>query len=277
MFRPLPRVRVRGCSYAVYEAGPADGEPVAFGHGFLMTHRLFERQAEALAAEGYRCLAWDWRGQGASEVTEGGYDPWDLARDAAALLDALGVPRCHYVGFSMGGYAGIRLALLRPDLLATLTLAGTSPAAARGRKRLQYELLLAALGVVGYGPIVPRVLPILFGRPFLDDPARRGEVERWRAIVMANDRTGILRAGRGIFRRDDVTERLGEIAVPVLLLAGREEVVHTVAEHEETARRLPNARVVPIPRSGHSVPVEEPDAVTKALHEFLRAHPIEHA
>ena len=58
----------------------------------------------------FRCVAWDHRGQGRSELTEGGYDMDTLADDAAALIAQLGIAPVHFVGLSMGGFVGMRLA-----------------------------------------------------------------------------------------------------------------------------------------------------------------------
>ncbi len=74
---------------------------VVFSHGLLFSTEMFEEQIAHLKA-GYRCIAYDHRGQGQSGAPEGEYDMDTLAGDAAALITALGVEKCHFVGLSMG-------------------------------------------------------------------------------------------------------------------------------------------------------------------------------
>jgi len=78
------------------------------------------------ALRDFRVLRFDTRGHGASDAPEGEYTIEQLGDDARALLDALGVERCHFVGLSMGGMIGQQLALTAPTRLLSLTLADTS-------------------------------------------------------------------------------------------------------------------------------------------------------
>ncbi|MDX1530846.1 MAG: alpha/beta fold hydrolase [Rhodothermales bacterium] len=269
----MPYLTVNDCRYYVFDTGaPHEGaETVFFGHGYLMTHRVFEQQIEALRGR-YRCVAPDWRGQGDTEVTRDGYDPWDLARDAEALITHLGLGAVHYVGFSMGGFVGVRLALLRPDLLRTLALLDTSASDEPAAAKRKYTALLWAVRTLGYDAVIDRVMPILFGPAFRSDPARRAEVERWKGIITSNSRTGIFRAGRGIFGRDSVLDRLGEIRRPTLLLVGEHDGPTPPALAREAHRRLPAAELVEVADAGHTTPVERPERVTAALEAFLGRH-----
>jgi pimeloyl-ACP methyl ester carboxylesterase len=267
---------VNGCRYFYRDTGPPAGRPeadtVVFGHGFLMTHRLFENQIDALQSR-YRCVAFDWRGQGRSQVTRGGYGLWDLASDAAALIEGLDLASCHYVGHSMGGYVGFRLALARAGLLKSLALLDTQARAEPWAVRWQYYLMLAAVRLLGYRRFVTeRVLPIMFGPDFLENPAQRGALERWRCIVTANDRRGIFRTGLRTFSRGDVSGRLGQIVLPTLLLVGEHDRATPPSTLRDVHARMPHARFTVIPESGHSAPIERPGAVTGVLSDFLERH-----
>ena len=74
---------------------------------------MFAPQIEALS-DRYRCIAFDFRGQGRSQVTDAGYDMDTLAVDAAALIERLGAAPCHLVGLPVGGFVAIRGAARRP-------------------------------------------------------------------------------------------------------------------------------------------------------------------
>lgn len=69
----------------------------------------------------YRCIAFDFRGQGQSQATKAGYDLDQLTEDTASLIRTLNADPCHFVGCSMGGMVGMRLAVRHADLLRSLT------------------------------------------------------------------------------------------------------------------------------------------------------------
>lgn len=270
----MPYLHVRGGDYFYDLAGHRPGHPdhptIVFGHGYLMTHRLWDAQVAALA-DRYRCLRFDWRGQGQSTVTRGGYDPWDLARDALALTEALGIRRFHYVAHSMGGYVGYRMALLAPERLTSMVLIGTSPSSTPPAQLREYTQLLWAVRLLGYGPVFPKVLPILYGSAFLNDPARAAERAAQAQAIRSNDRTGIFRAGRGIFARDDVSARLGEITVPTRLLVGDADAPHPPADSQGPAAAMPYADAIVLPNTGHTPPAERPTETTAHIAAFIDA------
>ena len=118
---------VNGTGLRVEEVGVGAGT-VVFSPALWTNRELFDAPFAALSAD-YRCIRYDHRGQGDSGLgahqpsrhllgTEGLYD------DAVALLDQLGIDTCHWVGASIGGFVGIRLATRHPDRVRSLVLIG---------------------------------------------------------------------------------------------------------------------------------------------------------
>src|SRR5277367_1924949 len=120
----MPQRPVRDTRLYVEDSG-GNGAVVLFAHGLLYSCRMRDAQVQTLQSR-YRCIGYDHRGQGQSAVSEGGYDMDSVAEDAAALIRALGVPPVHFVGHSMGGFVGMRLAARHPELLRSLVLIDTS-------------------------------------------------------------------------------------------------------------------------------------------------------
>src|SRR5260370_22859450 len=110
----MPRLQVEGAELHYQDTGR--GPALVFSHGLLWSSSMFRFQIAALR-DRYRCVAFDFRGQGQSEVTRKGYDMDTLARDAAQLIEKLGAAPAHFVGLSMGGFIGMRLAARRGELL----------------------------------------------------------------------------------------------------------------------------------------------------------------
>lgn len=249
--------------------GDAYGEPIVFAHGLLWSGRMFDAPVAALR-DRYRCVTFDFRGQGRSAVTRDGYDMDALSQDAAALIEALGIAPCHFAGLSMGGFVGMRLAARRPKLLRSLILLETAGDAEPLANVRRYRQFLFVERLLGPGAVASRVMPVMFGRSFLTDPSRAAEREEWQRRLANNHRTGIRRATLGVIERPSVEDELGKIAIPTLVIEGDEDAAVPPERAKRTASLIPGARLVMIPHAGHTSSVEEPAAVTAAIEEFLR-------
>ncbi len=260
-------MNVNGVELEVEDTG-GSGPAVFFVHGLLWSGRMFAPQIAALRGS-FRCVAVDLRGQGKSQVTRGGYDMDTLASDVAGIIEQLALAPVHYVGLSMGGFIGMRLAARRPELIRSLTLIDT---AADREPRLNVPKYLA-MGMVGralgFGPLIGSVMEVMFGHSFLQDPARAEERAALRAVLLRNQPRATQRATTGVIFRHPVEGELHQIRAPTLVVSGAEDKAIVPARSKRTAALIPGARFVSIPRAGHSSTLEEPEAVTAALREFL--------
>jgi len=264
----MPTIAVNGARLHYEDSGTPSRGTIVFAHGLLWGGWMFDAQAAALS-ERYRCIRFDFRGQGKSEVTAGGYDMETLADDAAALIDALQLGPVHFAGLSMGGFIGMRLAARKPRMIRSLTLLETSADPEPAENVPKYRQLALVARWLGLGLVANKVMPIMFGKTFLSDPARAAEREKYRKLLVGNHRIGITRAVHGVIDRQPVYEEIASIECPTLVLVGEEDVATIPAKAERIAARIPRAKLVRIPRAGHSSSVEEPTAVTAALESFL--------
>jgi 3-oxoadipate enol-lactonase len=251
-----------------YEDSGGAGPPVVFAHGLLFSGTLFRFQVEALRAA-YRCITFDFRGQGRSQVTRDGYDMETLTGDASALIERLRASPCHFVGLSMGGFVGMRLALRRAGLLRSLCLVNSSADAEPFWNKPRYTLMAAVAPWLGLRPLVRPVMKILFGRSFLRDPSLASLRDSLRDELLRLDVNGNIRALRGVLGRPSILAQLSAIRTPTLVLSGEEDVAIPGNRARRTAERIPGARSAVIPRAGHSSTLEQPEAVTAALREFF--------
>ena len=263
----MPTLTLHGVPVYAEDSGGA-GEPVVFCHGLLMSSRMFEAQVAALSPR-LRCVAYDLPGHGRSGDAPGrSYSIEQAYEDSVALIEQMGLAPCHFVGLSMGGFVGLRIAARRPDLLRTLTVLDSSADGEPAANVPKYRRLALVARLFGPGVVVNPVMPILFSRTFLNDPAKAGVRERWRRELKAN-RRGVVRAVLGVIEREGVADALPGITTPTLVMLGAEDVA-TPACHSEKIRDLvPGARMVTVPGAGHSATVEQPELVSRALLEFL--------
>lgn len=263
----MPFLDVNG-TRLYYEDTGGSGEPIVFSHGLLWSGRMFDKQVAALK-DRYRCITYDHRGQGQSDVWK--VDTVDMETvyaDAVGLIEKLGVGPCHFVGLSMGGFMGMRLAARRPDLLRSLSLLETSADPEPEQNVPRYKQLNIVARWMGLGLVADKVMPIMFGRTFLEDPTRSAERAEWKRRLKEN-RRDIWRAVNGVIRRRGVYEELSRIKTPTLVLVGAEDVATVPAKAERIHGAIAGSKRVTLPRGGHTSTVEEPELLNAALVEFL--------
>lgn len=267
----MPRLSVRDTELFYEDTGPgATGQTIVFSHGLLWNTELFARQARALAAD-YRCVRYDHRGQGQSaDHDRRGIDMGTVTADAIALIETLVHGPVHFVGLSMGGFVGMRIAARRPELLRSLALLDTSAEPEPERNLPRYRMLNQVARLLGVGTVAGQVLPILFGKSSLEDPSRAADQRAWRRTLVSNRRS-IHRAVTGVIERETILPELDRIRTPTLVLVGSEDVATGVDAARKIHGAIAGSRYVEIPRAGHSAPVEQPEAVTAALAEFLQS------
>jgi 3-oxoadipate enol-lactonase len=261
-------VNVNGARLWVEDSGAADrARPVAlFSHSLFFDGGMFAHQLAAFAPA-HRVITYDHRGQGRSEAGAGPQDMDSLAGDAAALIEALGVAGCHFVGNSLGGFVALRLAARRPDLVASVAVLGSSGEAEQ--RVAEFAPLVDALRAQGAAAHLDTLMHIMFGDSFLADPARRAERDHWRAKMAALPNR-IAESAHAVVFRDSILPELAGTRVPVLAVAGAEDRAYGPADAEAVARAA-GGRAVTLARAGHSVALEAPDEVNALLLEFWQA------
>ena len=263
----MPFVTANGAQLHYTEAGSGP-ECVVFSHGLFWSGEMFAAQVEALRGR-YRCISYDHRGQGQSEATPGGYDMDDQARDAAALLEALSASPCHWVGLSMGGFIGMRLAARQPWLVRSLTLIDTAADAEPAHRKQLRRMMGYAARVVGFRPFLGEAMRAMFGAAFLSDPARAAERAALRERLAKNRADGGSRALFAVIDRKGVEDELSKIKAPTLVISGEADVAVIPERSRRTASLIAGAEFKTVPRAGHSSTMEEPAAVTALLEDFL--------
>jgi 3-oxoadipate enol-lactonase len=265
----MPTLGVDGVELHYEERG--SGPAVVFSHGLLWSGAMFDAQVAALSSS-YRCIAYDHRGQGRSATSPEPYDMERLTADAATLIEKLGATPCHFVGLSMGGFVGMRLAARRPELLRSLTLVESAADAEPRWNVPKYRAMALVARAFGFRPLAGAVMKIMFGRTFLADAARSALRDRLRGELLALDPPRVEAALDAVIRRRPIFDELARIATPTQVVHGDEDRAIVMARATATAGAIPGAHLVVIPRAGHTASVEEPDAVTRALREFFETN-----
>ena len=269
----MPSVSIDGVRLSYEEAG--QGTPLVFVHEFAGSARSWQPQVQALARR-YRTIAFDARGYPPSDVPgdPAAYSPAHAVGDIRGLLDHLGIARAHVCGLSMGGYATLWFGLAHPERALSLTVAGCGYGSGTDRatfrrdaeqvaRRLETEGMAAMAEFYSRGPT--RV-------QFQDkDPVG------WQAFhdqLAAGSAQGHAFTLRGLqMTRPSVYEQEAELrrlAVPTLIVTGDEDEP-CLEPALFLKRAIPASGLAVLPKAGHTINLEEPEAFNRILLDFLTA------
>ncbi|MGY5125098.1 alpha/beta fold hydrolase [Streptomyces nigrescens] len=247
------------------------GEPLVLVHGHPFDRSMWRPQTEHFSRAGWRVIAPDLRGYGASTVRPGTTPLETFARDLLALLDGLGVERFVLGGLSMGGQIVMECYRLFPERIRGLVLADTFAAAETEEGRTARREMAARLLREGMAGYAQEVLAKMVSPYTL---THRPEVAAHvLAMMTAAPPEGAAAALRGRAERPDYTELLSQISVPALVVVGTEDAYTPVSDARDIHARVPDATLAVIEHAAHMPNLERPDEFNAVLAEFLRSLP----
>lgn len=285
----MARVRVNGASlnYTQMDCEKADAcEDVVMIHGLAASSGFWGVHCAPAFTRRYRVTIFDLRGHGRSEMTETGYSPSNLAVDLQQLLDLLGIGKAHFVAHSFGGVIALKLALVEPWRIASLTLADTHIAAVRKKQKdLKWHFGMSIQPILHRNGIFLDVDDTYFGYRLLTEIARRQSNDqqftpefqklvssfagrlRGRSATQWLKLMDSTRAETEIMRDDELTlQELKAFRFPILAVYG---------EHSQsmlTGRHLldvwPHADFRCVRNAGHFFPVSQPGRFMNICEQF---------
>ena len=262
----MPKVKVNNVELFYNEFGNGK-EALLFSHAFLVNNTMFQGQIDKLKNK-FRCISYDQRGHGKSEVTQNGYELDNLVADAICLIEELNLAPIHFIGMSTGGFVGMRIAIRRPELIKSLILLGTSAEEEPKKTFIKNNMLLRVVKYLGWFPVINQVMPIMFHKTFLKDNSRQWEVKKWKNFVTNLNIKATFLFGKAIFGRDCILDKLSEINIPTAIIVGEKDVVTPPEYSRRMAERIPNALYFSIPDAGHFAAIEKPEEISNSMEEF---------
>lgn len=244
-----------------YEDTGGNGPAVVLSHGFLMDHSMFDAQVAALRAT-HRVVTWDERGFGGTKAT-GDFSYWDSARDVLSLMDHLGIESAVVGGMSQGGFISLRVALLAPERVNALILLDTQSGTEAPETVEPYNQLHAAWVSAGSVAVQDVIAGLILGP---------GEWPEWFAKWAALAPDQFTAAFNCLMHRDDITNRLGEISCPALIVHGTADVAIPMEKAEVLRDRIAGpTTLVPVEGGPHAANMTHADDVNRAILRFLEA------
>ncbi|MBP2365280.1 alpha/beta fold hydrolase [Pseudonocardia parietis] len=264
----MPQTSIR-TGITVNHESTGSGEPLLLIMGTSGSIPLWG-ELTARLAEQHQVITYDLRGLGGTERGDGPMTVASLAEDAAALLEALDVPRAHILGWSLGSAIAQELALAHPDRVASTIMYGTwgrcdgFQRSVLSALRLPYahgdmEGALAASGIAFSPQLLDRpdfeelLGPLIPAFPQTEAQIR-ATVEQWDADLA-----------------HDTLDRLGAITAPTLVVVGEQDLLTPQWQSRKVADAIPGARfeLVTGPGSSHGMHIERPEDLAKLVTGFL--------
>ena len=250
------------------------GNSILFVHEYAGDHRSWDPQVRRFSRS-HRCITYAARGYPPSQAPAdaGAYSQQLAVDDAVAVLDGLGVEAADVVGISMGGFAGLHLAMQHPARVRSLVIAGTGYGAHPSeapRFRDECEAIARLIQESGMAS---------FAHRYLSGPARvqfqNKDPRGWEQLVRQLGEhavDGAVGTMRGVQRQRpslySLEAELSAIEAPVLILAGDEDD-GCLATSLWLKRVIPRSGLAVLPKSGHTLNLEEPELVNAFIADFL--------
>ena len=260
----MPKVAV--ADGEIYYEVAGDGHPLILVSGLNGVARYWEPQVAALSAK-YRVVSYDQRGTGQSDQRQRVFSVDQMARELAALMDALGIERAHIVGLSTGGAIGQTLAIEQPQRVARLVLCSTWTHCDPWFRRLfeaRREMYQQC------GPELHAKFHPLFLYPPDYVNAHDAEIEAEQKRAPTKSSPVEVSVGRiNALLAFDRRAGLHTIKAPTLIIAGDNDYITPSYHSQALARAIPGSKLVIFNGGGHSVSKTRAQEFNKTVLDFL--------
>jgi 3-oxoadipate enol-lactonase len=228
--------------------------------------------------QGFKCIYYDNRGTGSSDVPADGYTIPQMADDASGLLKAIGIAQAKVLGISMGGMIAQELTLRHPEQVERVVLGCTSPGGEkavrppdenieqliRGMELVQSDNIDAALDVM---------MPLLFPEDFIADHSELRQFMAAGLKMAPPPPREVLERTREGAMGFEAYDRLPQIKCPVLIVHGDQDVLVPVANAHLIKNQIPHAELIVVPGAGHSFAATDPVGIHQRITQWLKGEP----
>ena len=248
--------------------GAEDGPVVCITHSLASDGGSWTEQLPPLLQAGFRILRLDMRGHGGSDPVAGEYTMSALAGDVAATLEALSLPRVHYIGLSIGGMIGQAFAIEHGAKLISAMWCDTLPASPAGAAALWAERMDTVRRANSLEPLADATVERWFTDAFR--PRKPGRWKQIRDTVAATTPAGYLGCSAAIMNFD-FTGQLSSLSVPTLVVCGADDPGTPPSENRRLAGLVPGGRYEEIANARHFPNVEHPEVFNRIMMGWLES------
>ena len=258
------KIKANGISIN-YQVDGADGAPWLVLSNSLATNlAMWDGQARELR-RAFRVLRYDQRGHGATDAPAGRYAFELLIADALALMDALAIKKAHFGGLSMGGATALGLAQKHPDRLDRVIVCD-SPCQSTPTSSQQWEERIVVAQKQGMEALVEPTLARWFPPEAIK--ANPPHLDKVRQMIRTTPVNGFIGCAAALADHN-YAAAVATVTRPVLFMVGEKDAA--AAPMRKLHEALPGSRYAELPGAGHISNLDQPEAFTRAVKDFLGA------
>ena len=251
---------------AIFTEGDKINKPIIFVHGFPFDHFMWDEQVKYLS-KNYYCVQYDIRGLGVSPAGGGQFTMESFVDDLEMVIDEMNLSKPILCGLSMGGYISLRAVERIQNKFSALILCDTKSVADDNEGKLKRAAAIKQINSGDFENFVQSFVLNCFGERYVKE-----NKTGYKTVVNRsknNDPVGVKGCVLAMACRTDTTNNLKNINLPTLVICGSEDKLSPPAVMQVMADEIPNANFILVEEAGHMTPIEKPEAVNKAIREFL--------
>jgi 3-oxoadipate enol-lactonase len=250
----------------VFLEGENKSKSIIFVHGFPYDHTMWKSQINEFS-EKYFCVSYDIRGLGESPAGNGQFTMESFVDDLETVMIELKLDKPILCGMSMGGYISLRALERMQDKFSAAILCDTRSEADNNDGKLKRAAGIKRISTEGLAPFAKDFITNCFGDDFKKN--KKSELESIIEKSSDYDPSGVKGSLLAMISRTDTTSNLGKIKIPALIICGEHDSLTPPSVMKEMFHKISDAEFVEITKSGHMTPIEKPEEVNNAIHNFL--------
>ena len=258
------KITINGLS--VFLEGNSKNKSIIFIHGFPYDHTMWKAQIDELSKK-YFCVAYDIRGLGESPIGDGQYTMESFVDDLELILTELKLDKPVLCGLSMGGYIGLRALERMKEKFLAVILCDTRSEADNNEGKLKRAAAIKRINIEGLAPFAKDFIINCFGDNYKQH--NKDEFEKRIAKSSTFNSVGVKGSLLAMLGRNDTTEYLSKIKMPVLVICGENDTLTPPPVMKSLADKINGAEFVIVKNSGHMSPIENQIEVNEAIKKFL--------
>ncbi len=259
-------MKSRKVSISIYKQGNPLATSIIFVHGFPYDHLMWEKVISFLD-KSYLCISYDILGLGNSPASDGQFTMESFVDDLEEILNELKLDKPVLCGLSMGGYIALRAVERMSPKFRGLILCDTKSEADNNETKLKRAAGIKKINELGVQKFVEDFVPGCFTEESIK--SLRGYKETL-ARSLKSDPVGVKGCLLAMQGRTDTTSFLEKIKIPTLVICGEEDKLSPPSVMKSMADKIQSSEFVLIPKAAHMTPIENPEAVSKAILSFLK-------
>lgn len=267
----MPFAEVNGLRLFHDERG--EGEPLLCIMGLASDSQAWGLQMEAFG-EQHRAIVFDNRDVGRSTICEADYEIADLADDARALADHLRLERFHLLGISLGSCVAQHVALSMPERVHTLTLAATWAGTSVPYSEMRARVWERGVRRSSREEFLEEFMLLTLSEDLFESEEAVATIKRMTLENPQPQPTDALIRQIRSMSRHDVRDRLGELRMPVHVIAGDRDLLIPPWKSQEVAEHVDGSTLTMLRGIGHSMNLERADEFSRAVLGWLADHPL---